>query len=150
MTCAKRIEAHDRRWAALHEAGHLVVAHHLGVPTKDARIFRLGEPSREDKSWGGNIGIDCAAPPDKLRLVAVAGAIAEAVWTGEEPDFYDPATMSPTDWQWAGVEPGDSDTLLDAADIVSGLLQPGGRLWPDLVREARQLIVQARQARAHA
>jgi hypothetical protein len=80
--------------------------------------------------------------------VAVARAIAEAVWTGDDPDFYDPATMSPTDWQWAGVEPGDGDTLLDAADIVSGLLQHGSRLWPDLIREARQLMVQARQVGA--
>ena len=30
MICPKRIEARDRRLSALREAGHTVVAHHLG------------------------------------------------------------------------------------------------------------------------
>jgi hypothetical protein len=63
--------------------------------------------------------------------VAVAGAIAEALWTGDgEVYFYDPVTMSPTDWKWAGAGPGDGDEMLEAADAVFALLGRGGPLWP--------------------
>jgi hypothetical protein len=106
MICPKRIEARDRRLAAVHEAGHKVVAHHLGVPTRGARIWRRGAPSLSGRSWGGQIGI-AGALAAKLRQVAVAGAIAEAAWTGDdEPDSYDPAMMSATDWGGRGSSPG--------------------------------------------
>jgi hypothetical protein len=146
MKRPKCMEARDRRLAAIHEAGHKVVAHHLGVPTRGAKIWRRGAPSLRGRSWGGQIGI-AAAPAAKRRCAAVAGAIAEAAWTGDdEPDFYDPGTMSLTDWKQAGVEPGDGDALLDAADAVFALLRRGGPLWSALLREARQLMLDGRDA----
>jgi hypothetical protein len=79
------------------------------VPTKDARIWRrdVADPLL-DSTWSGNIAIRCfEAPPGVSRIVAVPGAIAEAIWTGEdEVDFDDPGAMSSTDWKWAGAEPG--------------------------------------------
>ena len=147
MICPKRTEARDRRRTAIHEAGHLAVAQHLGVPTKDARIWRRDAvEALIETTWGGNIAIGCyGAPIGVRRVVAVAGTIAEAVWTGEdEVDFDDPGAMSATDWKQAGVQPGDGDRLLEAAEVAFALLS--GPLWPALVREARRLILEARHA----
>ena len=50
----KRIEARDRRLAAIHEAGHHVMACHRGMREVDSWIERVGDPTRYETSWVGH------------------------------------------------------------------------------------------------
>ena len=42
----KRLEARDRRLAAIHEAGHHVIARHRGMHEVESWIERAGDPTR--------------------------------------------------------------------------------------------------------
>jgi hypothetical protein len=160
-----RAEARDRRQSAMHEAGHLVVALHFGVPAH-AEIWRIGDPTLDERSWTGQTQMcryevrsdrrgrlrsrRIRVTPATKRKIGVAGIIAEAVWqddlTSPEDLLCDPAAMSPTDWKMAGGAP-DEDVgwrIIRAAEEVFGLLARGGPLWGELVTAARQLIVDAR------
>jgi hypothetical protein len=91
-----------RRQAALHEAGHIVIAKRFGLESFDY-IFPTVPfdkiDSTEDKLWLGQT----SSPLRKLQrlsrirrcMIAVAGAVAE-VGRGELDDilFYDPDVMS--------------------------------------------------------
>jgi membrane-associated protease RseP (regulator of RpoE activity) len=141
-----------RRQAALHEAGHIVIAKRFGSESFGYIFPRVPFEkidSTDDKLWGGQT----SGPLRKLQrlsrirrcMIAVAGAVAE-VGRGELDDilFYDPDVMSPTDWESAECEPGNPDrTRLRAVDKVAEIFNSDhGR--SELYNMARALIVAAR------
>lgn len=142
-----RIIATDRRKAAVHEAGHAVVALHLGVQVQGVHIrSKPTDDLLSEKSYVGQATY--SEPPDveSRRLIAVAGAVAEAVWEDRGPtsgcwldEMMDPYFMSSTDWAAAGCAPGyPDDDLYLAAEKVETLLS--GVLWPKLTSLSRRLI----------
>lgn len=84
--------------------------------------------------------------------MAVAGTVAEGCWKGWDFDQiavaleYDPEAMSESDWALAGCTKANADVdLLKAAEAIFSLLEKRkGALWPDLLREARRLILESR------
>lgn len=147
--------AYFRRKAALHEAGHVVIARRVGLVGARGYIFPpvpFAEAGAvdEDKLW---LGKTCL-PARLVRLsrilrcmIAVAGAIAEH----NGPEYYDdpyftycPDAMSPMDWAWTGCLPGCPDrTCLRAAERVAQTFNSvGGRT--ELYNMARALIVATR------
>jgi hypothetical protein len=154
-----QISARDRRHAAIHEAGHLVVARHLGrrlgCPEPDALIIRNDTALLpEERTWHGQINLYNIERLNGLerRMIGFAGAAATCLWNGEDldlefwsdPDF---GGMSITDWQLAQCEPGQPDRLCNmAVTRLSRLLCRGGRLWKPLIREARALIIVERSS----
>lgn len=94
--------------------------------------------------------------PEGERLIAVAGFVAELVWRRQDDESSEdwapvcyrlefPDAMSETDWNLAGCEPGDpDDALLAAAEQVVEMIRRAGPLWPEIVREARRMIVESR------
>jgi hypothetical protein len=164
-----RISARERRLAAMHEAGHVVVAEHIRHDRQQqalathsaggkldmrvfaakatARIFRntAVKDHRSEKSWLGQAScVSKFLTPFERRMVACAGYAAELAWTGDEFDeayWWDPEAMSATDWELAECEPGDPDDLCGSAIIeLEKLLSRGGPLWSELIVEARYLI----------
>jgi hypothetical protein len=150
---ADRLSARDRRCAAVHEAGHLVVARHLGVIAFGAEIRKIEAQGIDEKEWIGSVrcqtgGID----PSKRRMVAVAGIVAEACWDQLAfDDFYNfeffSEGMSESDWEMSGCVPSErSEHLGDAMEQAFELLNSEtGKLWNALLLEARRLIVRSRQ-----
>jgi hypothetical protein len=144
-----RVAARSRRRSAIHEAGHAVVARHLGVAViscwiavdNDAKLGLRGI------SWRGNTKTFGAATKTANRLIAVAGAAAENCWSGEfkaidVPWDLDDSSMSYSDWAGTGCEPGEPDReCLKAFDRVTGLLCRGRPLWNELLLTARTLIM---------
>jgi hypothetical protein len=160
-----RFIAHERRMAAIHEAGHLVISQMFGFPC-NAWIWPHDVPG--EKTWLGQTksgprfivrrGATSSRVPTKAqkRMIAVAGAIAEDCWlssiSGElEIDWWDPNAMSETDWRLSGCPAGEPSTrLFKAADKVTTLLRPdGGRLWQPLILSARDLLVGSRTMTTH-
>jgi hypothetical protein len=149
-----KISARDRRHAAVHEAGHVVVARHLGLMSFNAEIRKIEPQDLSEKEWVGSVRCQTeGVAASKRKMVAVAGLVAEACWNGE--DFYDlseffdlnPEGMSRSDWDLSGClysEP--SEQLLDAMEQVFELLnRERGDLWNALLVEARSLIVRSRR-----
>jgi hypothetical protein len=155
-----RTLATDRRHAAVHEAGHFVVAGWAGVRQVGAWIGRSATTDfRNNRSWVGQM-LWSEKHMDRLSerrrmMVAVAGAFAVEVWEGHfdpDPDdggsYYlgcpeealcDPAFMSPTDWRLADHDWGDaSPQLIRAAESAIELLE--GELWQPLIAASRTLI----------
>jgi hypothetical protein len=133
--------------AAVHEAGHAVIAMHLGVQVWSVHIH----PNPTDDFQAEKLYVGQATygqPPDieRRRLIAVAGMVAEEVWKARGPTYqywwdemFDPACMSNTDWSDTGCEPGQPDDALhDAAEAVELLLS--GDLLPKLKSLSRRLI----------
>jgi hypothetical protein len=142
-----RIIARDRRTAAVHEAGHAVIAMHLGAQVQSVHIRKNRTADLwSEKSYVGQATY--SEPPDfeQRRLIAVAGMVAEEVWRarGVTEHYWgdvmlDPECMSPTDWAETGCTPGDPDfELHEAAEAVEVLL--GGALFPKLTVLSRRLI----------
>jgi len=143
-----RFEAFDRRRTALHEAGHVVMGRAIGIRDICAVIWRNPKPTPDEKLWFGTTMCQTRRiSAASLRLFGVAGVAAETFserLSAEDIDFYEPACMSASDWAACNCEPGVPDAaLFEAADEAVNLL--GGRLWPDLLRYARKLIVSSRQ-----
>lgn len=90
MWSAVGFMARDRRLAAVHEAGHLVVARLFGVDISSCRIFpnrgwSAAEPTYE-KSWIGRIQF-CSVKSstvEQRRLIGIAGVVAECCWNNED------------------------------------------------------------------
>lgn len=138
----------EQRKAAIHEAAHAVIAHHLGYGATP-EIHRTPDPGPDDKLWIGStdlyghiVGIDA-------RLIGLAGVIAEEVNACPDVDaedllnFLDDGTieLSCTDAQMAG-----SYTPQDIDDILS--LVRGH--WPRIDEEAKFLAIDACEpAEAH-
>jgi hypothetical protein len=79
-----RIEADERRNAAIHEGGHVVIARHVG-----AWVLRAGHLAQCERHQGRNVlGRASQGGPHVSRshmaMIGVAGAISERVWDGEE------------------------------------------------------------------
>jgi hypothetical protein len=144
------MEALDRRRSAVHEAGHFVVARHLGVRVCGAYISRVRDPSLDEPSWTGRMSIERRAyvrsSRRRLCMVAVAGAVAEDVWfkgyTCPDDLLEFEGDLSLTDWALAGCVPGEPDRkMLRAAEEVADLLsREGGVLWQPLCLVARALL----------
>jgi hypothetical protein len=150
-----RIQARDRRMAALHEAGHVVMADRVNrgkrVTSAGAVIFPNTSGNPDEKTWIGKTDSwHHLMTPLERRLVACAGYAAEVIWDGGEldPDFWlFPEAMSPTDWAMAECEPGEIDDLCcDAIETLALLLNRDGPFWPKVLREARHLIEYSREA----
>ncbi|WP_159716393.1 hypothetical protein [Geminicoccus flavidas] len=149
-----RVMAWDRRRAAIHEAGHLVMARHLGIRDGWAVIFPRPDAAADDKTWGGRFSFSSEKAASfslrKRAMLHVAGCVAEAVWArrngGESEWWADtlawPEAMSGSDWAGTGCNPGEPTAkLLKAAEEVERLLEPGtGKLWPVLMVSARELL----------
>ena len=157
----ERISATDRRGAAIHEAGHVVMARHIGLTNVSARLEETPDSANDifcNKLWIGHTrylksGVTSEKLSDKrLMMFAVAGAVAEFCW---QQDTYDetldawdePDAMSESDWAGCRCEPGNpSPQLLRIIEMVFSLLdREGGTLWPMLLSEARRLIVNSRE-----
>jgi hypothetical protein len=160
---ARRLAASDRRSAAIHEAGHFVIAQWARChPVKgwfvNAWIEPTGKmpPDRPDitgfveyeRTWVGTMEYPLCCRPAlshrRLRMIGVAGAVAEQVWEqrfDDDPDldlWSVPDRMSNTDWY---DEPGNwSRKYSNAADRVFHLLR--NELWPELIRTSRTLITE--------
>lgn len=142
-----RIIARDRRMAAVHEAGHAVVAMHLGAQVQSVHIrASRTKDLRSEKSYVGQATYEQPPCAEQVRLIAVAGMVAEGVWKASGvthrcwwEEMFDPACMSDTDWAGTGCEPGNPDDRLHlAAERVEELLS--GLLWPALLSLSRKLI----------
>lgn len=150
---AARIKAYDRRRTAMHEAGHALVAKHLGYRA-EAWIYQNDvDDLMASKSWLGHTsfyGAPNTPGHPHLRMIAVAGMVAEILWNnrGDEncidPGFwadvlFDRDCMSVADWRLADCDPDEPDDhLLDVIVRVADLL--AGELWPSLIRGSRTLM----------
>jgi hypothetical protein len=111
---AIRVISRDRRMAAIHEAGHMVVASSFGVLCQAWIVPVLGS-ERWQKMWVGQCCFSGKKPTKQhQRMIAVAGAVAEACWqdrmiwdVADEWDWYDPDVMSESDWRFAGCLVGE-------------------------------------------
>jgi len=147
MLNERQIDAMDRRLAAIHEAGHVIVAMHFGLLSGYAWITPNEARSDEIRFWIGSARFPGAICLNEMErpMLACAGAVAEACWKRGcvdsiywgEPDF-----MSPPDWRLAGCQPGEPDPLCERAiQHLEPLLSEDGILWSSLLRVARRLIV---------
>jgi hypothetical protein len=144
-----QVEARDRRLAAVHEAGHLVMARYLGCRDASARIFPNEDADEHQKRWTGqtSYGARWFSRLSRIRrqMIAVAGVVAEETWRRQEIDpvyWWDEDIMSPTDWAAAECTPGQLDgsgarAIERATDLFS---RDGGSLWPALVCESSALL----------
>jgi hypothetical protein len=148
-----QIAALDRRTAALHEAGHFVLAQWAGVREIGAWIapINVADPMKR-KTWIGQ----CVYTPRQFdaisvrrqMMVAVAGAFAEQVWgerfTGDYIEvgdsLWDANFMSDSDWDMTGGCGPDylPNKLVQAAESVVESLR--GPLWQPLLVASRTLI----------
>jgi len=147
----KRILARDRRMAAVHEAGHWVMAEWVMAEpwSFSARIEPTESNSDYEKTWIGQFQYLRPSSQRKRKLVAVAGAVAELCWFGqpveEELFWLEPGMMSDSDWRLAGCNPGEPDRALCRAIEKAGeLLCRNGPLWGNLILKSRDLIGSSR------
>jgi hypothetical protein len=161
----EHISAIDRRRAAIHEAGHVVMARHIGLTNVSAWLEEMPDSADDilyEKLWIGHTtylqsGIIGKKLSDKkLAMFAVAGAVSECCWQRNSYDetldydtWYDADTMSESDWAGCRCEPGDpSPQLLSTIEAVFLLFdRETGKLWPALLSESRRLIVTSRRTR---
>ncbi len=151
----RRLEATERRLAALHEAGHAVLAREMGMLGISAEIWRARAPSPECKSWAGHVqflNLFASQDPFGRRMLGVAGLVAVNLYLGREPVANSAGldTLSPSDLAMAGV-PADAETSLgseDSHDLIRACAavaelfrQPEIRAL--LFRTARRLILEA-------
>jgi len=120
-----RARVRDRRMAAIHEAGHVVIARSFGILCEAELTPTFTTDPRAQKTWVGQTRYplgsngkrlklkpgeqqgDLIEPTQQeLRMVGVAGAVAEACWRDRkvyrdvatpEIDWYDPDVMSESD-----------------------------------------------------
>jgi len=147
-----RVKSRDRRLAAIHEAGHLVIARRFRIPVTSAYIFPTDNPAWDEKHWIGRIQGEFLLHTRGQRLMfGVAGAVAEMSWRNVEDldwseEWWDAETMSETDWKMAGCVPGNPDGPCFTAikRVARHFDRRTGRLWPSLIKTARTLIIQSR------
>jgi hypothetical protein len=144
------------------------MARHLGIVDLGAEIRKIQPRDFTEKEWVGsfrqlNLEVLPVAgeraevktrrvPRYKLRLVAVAGAVAEECWQRATlDDVYEafwcsPEIMSASDWKFSGCAPGEpSKQLLNAIEEVFNLLnRENGKLWRELLEVSRDLILDNR------
>ena len=161
---ARRLAAKDRRFAAIHEAGHFVMARWArGRPVRGwfvkAWIEPTGEmpPDRPNELgfvlykpiWGGGVQFPSHCRPAlshrRHLMIGVAGALAEQAWEQRFEDDTDPyldldVVAGKMSIPKTGTdEPGNwSRKRINAAHRVFHLLR--NELWPELIRTSRTLI----------
>ena len=151
----KRMEARDRRLAAIHEAAHHTIARHRGMHEVESWIERVGDPTLYDTSWVGHCRWRNPSPGSSRRdtMIGVAGMVAENLWkAGNDPDrmddiydlLDDPNCMSESDWCEAGLDCGAvlTETQWRQIEAVIDLLC--GPLRSELLGQARTLIIESR------
>jgi hypothetical protein len=140
-----RIRAKERGLAAIREAGHVIIARRVGLEVVSACIA----PEAGGRTWIGQVQLKGVRWADEhaLRMVGVAGSVAEHLWSGGGVEGYSPqGTMSESDWHLARcVQDEPNDLLMDAARDVARLLTRGGPGWQALIAEARRLIISSRE-----
>ncbi len=170
MMSDREIQAWERRRAAVHEAGHVLVALHFGAwDSTWAAIWPNPNPGPNDRTWLGCCWFP-GLPPSAMPMLAVAGEVAIEAWDQSrckgEFEVYDAAYMflydaqSPTDLApFMDLVEGDRDfAVVDAMEQVWDLIRPpssalvydGGKMWPDLLKVSRALINEAKYASADA
>ncbi|WP_298107437.1 hypothetical protein [Bradyrhizobium sp.] len=80
MISVARIQARDRRQAAIHEAGHYVIGRWRGVGIQWPMIWPTKTPDlNSEKTWVGHVQFtpNIRISAENGRLIGVAGAIAE-------------------------------------------------------------------------
>jgi hypothetical protein len=107
----RRKEARDRRDAAVHEAGHVVVARHVGVTVVSAYIYPVPDALDDYLNrtmWNGDTVLARFdnASPEQLAKIAVAGAIATLSWRGKPIELWKFQMKSFSDWAMCGCQPG--------------------------------------------
>jgi hypothetical protein len=151
----KQMEARDRRRAAIHEAGHHVMACYRGKLEVYSWIERAGDPTRYESSWIGHCRWRIPHPGSLEQdvMIGVAGMIAEQLWlAGNDPDrmdniydlMDDPNCMSESDWCGAGIDRDAGLTEVQCPQIEAAIDLLSGPLWSELLRQARRLIVESR------
>jgi hypothetical protein len=148
-----RVVARDRRSAAVHEAGHLVIARMLSIKAQAHIYYKVENEDFDllaEKTWSGQTCTPNESPDRRERsMIAVAGAVAELCWRGELVDEYywfERNIMSETDWRGTQCVPGEPDeTCFEAKAAVTAVLERGASQWNNLVRTARKLIVSSRR-----
>ena len=138
---------------AVHEAGHVVIAKMLGISALgyiDVRADMDFDFRSQRTCYGWTVPMGDANDAD-LRLIGVAGAVAELCWLREPVDEFVGQLMSDGDCAMAQCNPDfPDDECMDAADTVARVLQPCGSHWHDVLVEARKLILGSpRVLRAH-
>jgi hypothetical protein len=124
---SKRTLARERRLAAVHEAGHVVIARRVGFKTASAWDHDGREDAEDEGTWTGRVQIE-SVRADKFacRMVGVAGSVAEHLWLGGWIDNYFPDTLSEDDWHLTGCPPRQpDDALMEAIGEVCQLLARG-------------------------
>ena len=154
----KRIEARDRRLAAIHEAGHHVIARHRGMREVDSWIERVGDPTRYETSWVGHCRWRNPTRGSRRSdtMIGVAGMIAENLWKsrndpGLMDSIYDllddPNCMSESDWRNAGIDCDNGWTKTTQHRQIEAVIDlRSGPLWSELLRRARKLIIESRDS----
>jgi hypothetical protein len=156
----------NKHMAAWHEAGHAVVARHLGLPFTQAGIWQKEYTSRNGskfKMWEGETKAAYGwLTPHKQRIVSVAGSVAvycadmiedrspESDWELMFDEIAD--RMSESDWtvNYEGRNVTDDPGTISEArwrawykamKQAYALLNPEtGPLWRELQREQRKLL----------
>jgi hypothetical protein len=146
-----RTITHDRRRSAVHEAGHAVLAEHLGVGAVAEIIPTFADDLMNKKAWIGRCYFLSKLSKEQARIIAVAGATAEGCWFNQylgpwDIEWEDPEVMSASDWRYSGCAIGEPDRLFRRAafKVFELLQQDGGSLWPLLVRQSRKIITNSR------
>ena len=151
----KRIEARDRRLAAMHEAGHHIMIRHRGMHEVDSWIERVGDPTHYNKAWVGHCRWRNPSRISKATrcMIGVAGMVAEELWkAGNDPDrmddlydlLDDPNCMSESDWCNAGLDRDTAFTKKQRREIEAVIDLLSGALWSELLVQARRLIIESR------
>ena len=144
---SKRTLARERRLAAVHQAGHVVIARRVGFKIASAWIMpNDGEDAKDEGTWTGRVQIESVrADTFACRMVGVAGSVAEHLWLGGGIDDYFPDTLSEDDWLLTGCHPAQpDDPLMVAIGEVGQLLARGGSGRQELIAESRRLIIACR------
>ena len=145
-----RREALWMRHTAIHEAGHLIIARHLGISWALAAIWRpVGRSYCDGRTflWSRPV-----VSRDHWVMCAVAGGAATQLWhhrrrphaAGDALPSFDGDQISDGDWRDIFNRTGTPATKADAQCIIAignhtiGLL--AGRLWQDVLDAARELI----------
>src|SRR4051812_46219070 len=102
--------ARSRRRAAIHEAGHFVVAEFLGYKPSKYYIKRRYDMDLYLRGYTGWVEIAKIDDPHHLRLFGVAGGVAECCWAGLKI-VKARSLMSDSDWALTGCAPDEPDKV---------------------------------------